>query len=66
VAPVGREQIFVTIPPDVDQVAILGETLDAVTPAGHETMVLPVRPVAVISDVLVKYTPAAARKKSDH
>ncbi|HTI37452.1 MAG TPA: hypothetical protein VL484_07850 [Vicinamibacterales bacterium] len=66
VAPVGREQIFVTIPPDVDQVAILGETLDAVTPAGHETMVLPGRPVAVISDVLVKYTPAAARKKSDH
>ncbi len=63
VAPVGREQVFVTIPADVDQVAILGETLDAITPAGHETVVLPGRPVAVVSDVLVEYRPGAARKK---
>jgi hypothetical protein len=63
VAPVGREQVLVAIPADVDQVSILGETLDAITPAGHETVVLPGRPVAVISNVLVEYRPAPARKK---
>ncbi len=63
VAPVGREQVLVTIPADVDQVSILGETLDAITPAGHETVVLPGRPVAVVSNVLVEYKPAPARKK---
>jgi len=63
VAPVGREQIFVTIPADVDQVAILGETLDALTPAGHETVVLPGRPVAIVSNVLVAYKPGAVKKK---
>ena len=65
VAPVGREQILVTIPADVDQVSILGETLDAITPAGHETVVLPGRPVAVVSDLLVEYRPAAGRKKKE-
>jgi hypothetical protein len=64
VAPVGREQIFVTIPADVDQVSILGETLDAITPAGHETIVLPGRPVAVVSDVLVEYKPKAREPNS--
>jgi hypothetical protein len=64
VAPVGREQIFVTIPADVDQVSILGETLDAITPAGHETIVLPGRPVAVVSDVLVEYKPKAREPTS--
>jgi hypothetical protein len=64
VAPVGRVQIFVTIPADVDQVSILGETLDAITPAGHETIVLPGRPVAVVSDVLVEYKPKAREPNS--
>lgn len=63
VAPVGREQVYVTIPADVDQVAILGETLDAITPAGHETVVLPGRPVAVVSNLLVEYRPGPAPKK---
>ena len=38
VAPAGREQIYVTIPAAVSQVSLLGETLDAITPAGHETV----------------------------
>ncbi|HWK09415.1 MAG TPA: hypothetical protein VNR64_05155 [Vicinamibacterales bacterium] len=63
VAPVGREQVFVTIPADVDQVSILGETLDAITPAGHETVVLPGRPVAVVSNLLIEYKPGPVRKK---
>jgi hypothetical protein len=64
VAPVGREQVFVTIPADIDQVSILGETLDAITPAGHETVVLPGRPVAIVSNLLVAYKPAPNRKKN--
>jgi hypothetical protein len=63
VAPIGREQIFVTVPAGVDAVSVLGETLDATTPAGHETVVLPGRPVAIISNVLVEYKPAPPPKK---
>ena len=59
VAPVGDEQVFVTIPAGVDQVSLLGETLDAITPAGHETAVMPGRPVAIVSNVMVEYKPAA-------
>jgi hypothetical protein len=57
VAPVGREQIYVTIPAGIDSVSLLGETLDATTPAGHETVVMPGRPVAIVSDLLIEYTP---------
>jgi hypothetical protein len=57
VAPAGREQIFVTIPADVDQVSLLGESLDALTPAGHETVVMPGRPVAIVSNLLIEYRP---------
>lgn len=62
VAPAGREQIFVTIPAGVDQVSLLGETLDAVTPAGHETVVMPGRPVAIVSNLLFEYRPAPAKR----
>jgi hypothetical protein len=62
VAPIGREQIYVTIPAGVEQVSVLGETLDATTPAGHETVVLPGRPIAIISNVLVEYKPAPPPK----
>ena len=57
VAPAGREQIYVTIPASVSQVSLLGESLDAITPAGHETVVLPGRPVAVVSNLLIEYKP---------
>jgi hypothetical protein len=63
VAPVGREQVIVEIPASVDQVSLLGETLDAVTPAGHETAVMAGRPVAIVSNILFEYTPAAPAKK---
>jgi hypothetical protein len=63
VAPVGKEEIYVTLPPNVTEVSLLGETLDAVTPAGHETVVLPGRPVAVVSNLLVEYKPAPPPKK---
>jgi hypothetical protein len=67
VAPAGREQVIVDIPADVVQVALLGETLDAITPAGHETSVMSGRPVAIVSNVLFEYKPApppkAAKKR---
>lgn len=63
IAPVGREQIFVTIPAKVNQVSLLGESLDALTPAGHETTVMPGRPIAIVSDVLFEYRAAAPVRK---
>jgi len=62
VAPAGREQIYITIPAGVDQVSLLGETLDARTPAGHETVVMPGRPVAIVSNLLFEYRPATVRR----
>ena len=59
VAPVGNEQISITIPAGIDQVSLLGEVLDAVTPAGRESAA-PGRPVAIVSNVTVEYKPKAA------
>ena len=65
VAPAGREQVLITVPAGVDQVSLLGETLDAITPAGHETVVMPGRPVAIVSNLLFEYRPAPARRIPD-
>ena len=62
VAPAGREPIIVTVPANVDQVSLLGETLDAVTPAGRETAVMAGRPIAIVSNVLFEYRPAPAKR----
>ena len=58
VAPAGREPVIVDVPAGVEQVALLGETLDAITPAGHETAVMLGRPVAIVSNILFEYQPA--------
>jgi hypothetical protein len=62
VAPAGSEPIAVTVPAGVDQVSLLGETLDAKTAAGHETVVMPGRPVAIVSNLLFEYRPAAVKR----
>ena len=62
VAPAGSETITITVPAGVDQVSLLGETLDAKTPAGHETVVMPGRPVAIVSNLLFEYRPAPVKK----
>ena len=62
VAPIGNEEVFVTIPADIDQVSLLGEVLDATTSAGHETAT-PGRPVAIVSNLKVEYRPAPPPKK---
>ena len=51
------------MPAGVDEVSLLGETLDAMTPAGHETVVMPGRPVAIVSNLLFEYRPRAAAAK---
>jgi hypothetical protein len=62
VAPLGREEIKITIPAAVKEVSILGEVLDATTTAGRETAT-PGRTVAIISNVRVEYRPAPAKKR---
>jgi len=61
VAPVGMEQISLTIPAGIDQVSLLGEVLDAYTPAGRESAA-PGRPVAIVSSVMVEYRPKPAAR----
>ena len=56
VAPIGREQVVVTIPSGVNDVSLLGEVLDATTAAGRE-VVTPGRPVAIVSNIRVEYRP---------
>ena len=55
VAPTGRERVFVTVPEEVDTIAIVGQSLEVVRLDGRETFRSPGRPVAVISDVEVEY-----------
>lgn len=65
VAPAGREPVVISVPAGVDQVSLLGETLDAITPAGHETVVMAGRPVAIVSNLLFEYRPAPVRRIPD-
>jgi len=61
VAPVGSEAISFEIPSDVSEVSLLGEKLMVVrndgVPANYSA---PGRPIAIISNVTVEYTPAPA------
>jgi hypothetical protein len=61
VAPVGVEEISITVPAEYNQVSLLGEVLDAYTPAGRESA-SPGRPVAIVSKVTVEYRPKPATK----
>jgi hypothetical protein len=61
VAPVGMEPITIVIPAGIDQVSLLGEVLDATTPAGRETQA-PGRPVAIVSNMTIEYKPKAATR----
>ena len=62
VAPLGKEEIKITIPAAVNEVSILGEVLDATTTAGRETAT-PGRTVAIVSNVRVEFRPAPAKKR---
>jgi len=59
VAPIGSESISVTIPSDVSDLSILGEKLTVVRADGvPATYAAPGRPIAIISNATVEYTPA--------
>jgi hypothetical protein len=62
VAPLGKEEVSISIPPAVDQVSLLGEVLEAMTSAGRE-IATPGRPVAIISNVRVEYVPAPPKRR---
>ncbi len=62
VAPIGDEPIRVEIPDDVDAVSVLGEKLMATSVDNTETIAAPGRPIAIISNVAIDYTPAPPRK----
>jgi hypothetical protein len=59
VAPTGSESIAIAIPEDVDSVSILGEKLSIVRldSAAPDLFTAPGRPIAIISNVLLEYTP---------
>jgi hypothetical protein len=60
VAPTGTEVITVTVPKDVTQVSILGEKLVVKGLDGEESFVSAGRPIAIVSNVNVEYTPGPA------
>lgn len=61
VAPIGRQEVTITVPAKIDQVSLLGEILNAATSAGRE-VASPGRPVAIVSNVQVEYQPAPAKR----
>ena len=63
VAPTGSEFITMSLPEDVvDQVSILGEKLSVMRPDGTDHYTAAGRPVATISNVMLEFTPAPAKK----
>jgi hypothetical protein len=62
VAPTGVESIEIEIPAEEDQVSILGEKLSVIDVDGLNNYSVSGRPIAVISNVMLKYRPGPARK----
>jgi hypothetical protein len=61
VAPLGVEAIEIVVPADVSQVSLLGEKLLVTRSDGvPATYAAPGRPIAIISEAVVEYTPAPA------
>jgi hypothetical protein len=61
VAPVGMEPITLQLDAELNEVSILGEKLTVVRYDGESaTYTSPGRPIAIISDVTLEYTPAPA------
>jgi hypothetical protein len=62
VAPTGTEHIEMEIPSEEESVSILGEKLSVLRVDGIDNFSAPGRPVALVSNVVITYRPAAARK----
>ncbi len=64
VAPVGTEPISVQLPAELNEVTILGEKLTVIGADGQSsTYSATGRPIAIISEVTVEYTPAPAPRR---
>ncbi len=57
VVPTGSERIYVTILPDLEQVVIVGQSLEVVRVDSKEHFTSRGRPVAVLSEALLEYRP---------
>ncbi len=57
VAPIGGERVFVAIPPDLEQVVIVGQKLEVVRIDGRDSFTARGRPVAVLSEARLDYLP---------
>ena len=57
IAPLGSERVFVTLPAGLDQVSIVGQSLEVVRSDSRDTFRSVGRPIAVLSDALVSYRP---------
>jgi hypothetical protein len=58
VAPGAPEAVRFTVPASVSTVGIVGIRLKVLTRSGEETFETPGRPVAIVSNLRVQYTPA--------
>lgn len=58
VAPTGAETIVLEIPDAELSVSIVGEKLSVIRVDGTDTFVAPGRPIALISNVMIEYSPA--------
>jgi hypothetical protein len=60
VAPTGAEKITIAVPEREDKVSLLGEKLFVERLDGSATYASAGRPIAIISNVMIEYRPAAA------
>lgn len=63
VAPTGTESVSIVIPEEAMQVSILGEKLSVIRVDGSDTFSASGRPMAIISNVMVEYTPPRATRR---
>lgn len=63
VAPTGVEPIEIDIPAKVHEVSLLGEKVTIETLDGRETFSALGRPIAIVSNLVVEYRPAPARRR---
>jgi hypothetical protein len=63
VAPTGSETIILEIPAEEQSVSIVGEKLSVVRIDGVDTFTAPGRPIALISNVTLEYSPAPPPKQ---
>jgi hypothetical protein len=62
VAPTGSETVILEIPEEEQSVSIVGEKLSVVRVDGTDNFIAPGRPIALISNVMLEYSPAPPPK----